>query len=357
MSHSNKSRRQSIGFIDALGIWTMAPETSRRSSRHGSRHDSRRESRHESRRGSRHNQGGISSTGSTAASRAARLANAPPGLNLTASQWRQYADVPPGYKNELEDEECDCGNCHEYNNELEDEECDCGNCHEDEMPQPRLPAPEPEADRFRSAWSHSEGSALTRVRRADDRRVSRLNRLEGERSSADSSGSRLRHQVSYDANNDALFANIPRSDGSRRAGEIIIHRQGPEGLPTETFGQRDMYVHPLHDSQFFVNPREAPPVPQYGSDVRPGHPMRTLTPQERQSRIQSWREELPEGHGPEPSVFGGSNASTVWPGPRGGGYAGSVAPEDSATQVMGPRYGNQEFHAGYRTGGGHSRRR
>lgn len=314
----------------------MAPETSRRSSRHGSLHDSRHESRH----GSRRHQGGTSSTGSTAAFRAARLANAPPGLNLTASQWRQYADVPPG-----------------YNYELEDEECDCGNCHEDEMPQPRLPAPEPEADRFRSAWSHSEGSALTRVRRADDRRVSRLNRLEGERSSTDSSGSRLRHQVSYDANNDTLFANIPRSDGSRRAGEIVIHRQGPEGLPTETFGQRDVYVHPLHDSQFFVNPREAPPVPQYGSDVRPGHLMRTLTPQERQSRIQSWREELPEDHGPEPSVFGGSNGSTVWPGPRGGGYAGSVAPDDSATQVMGPRYGNREFHAGSRAGGGHSRRR
>lgn len=327
MPHSNKSRRKSVGFLDALGMWTMGPEISRRSSRHGSRH------------GSRRRQGGTSSTGSTAASRAARLANAPPGLNLTASQWRQYADVPP-----------------ENNYETEDEECDCDDCRGDETLQLRLPAPEPEADRFRSAWSHSEGTALTRARGADDRRVSRLNRLAGERSSTDSSGSRLRHQVSYDANNDALFANIPRSDGSRRAGEIIIHRQGQEGLPTETFGQRDVYVHPLEDSQLFNNPREAPPVPQNGSDVWPGALTRTLTPQERQTRIQSWREELPEDNGPEPSAFGGSYPSTVWPGPRGGGYAGSVAPDDSLTQVMRPRYGNQESHAGSRAGSGHSRR-
>jgi hypothetical protein len=324
MPHSNKSRRKSVGFLDALGMWTMGPETSRRSSRHGSRH----------------RQGGTSSTGSTAASRAARLANAPPDLNLTASQWRQYADIPP--KN---------------NYETEDEKCDCDDCREDETPQLRLPTPEPEADRFRSAWSHSEGTALTRARGADDRRVSRLSHLGGERSLTDSSGSRLRHQVSYDANNDALFANIPRSDGSRRAGEIVIHRQGQEGLPTETFGQRDVYIHPLEDSQLFNNPREAPPVPQNGSDVWPGALTRTLTPQERQTRIQSWQDELPEDNGPEPSAFGGSNASTVWPGPRGGGYAGSVAPDDSLTQVMRPRYGNQESHAGSRAGSGHSRRR
>ncbi|KAM0244814.1 hypothetical protein ACHAP5_005937 [Fusarium lateritium] len=331
MPHSNKSRRKSVGFIDALGMWTMGPETTRRSSRHGSRH------------GSRRHQGGTSSTGSTTESRAARLANAPPGLNLTASQWRQYADVPPGNEYEPEDEECYC-------------DCDCDECLAKKPPQLRLPAPEPEADPFRSAWSHTEGSALTRVRAADDRRVSRLNRLRGEGSSTDSSGSRLRHQVSYDANNDALFANIPRSDGSRRAGEIVIHRQGQDGLPVETFGQRDMYIHPLQDSQFFNNPREAPPVPQNGSEVWPGPPTRTLTPRERHSRIQSWREELPEDNGPEPSVFGGSNASTVWPGPRGG-YAGSVTPDDSVTQVMGRRYGNQEPRAGSRAGGGHSRRR
>ncbi|KAM0340758.1 hypothetical protein ACHAPU_010349 [Fusarium lateritium] len=335
MPNSNRSHRKSVGFLDALGMWTMGSENSRRSSRHGSRHSSRR-------------QGGTSSTGSTAASRAARLDNAPPGLHLTASQWRQYADVPPG-----------------ENYELEDDECDCAGCYEDEGPQPRVLEPEPQPDRFRSAWSHSEATEATRARRAADRRVSRLNRTVNDTASTDSSGSRLRHQVSFDANNDALFANLPRSERGRQAGEIVVHRQqGQEGLDAEVFEQRDMYLQPVRESRVYSDPHGAPPAPQNGSDVWPSALTMSPTPQERLSRIQSWQDGVPERSLPEPSMFGGSDAPTIWPGPRSGEYAESMVPDDSLTEVMRRQPGGRDFgdsRAGSRAGGsrsgnGHGRR-
>ncbi|KAF4991555.1 hypothetical protein FGRMN_7758 [Fusarium graminum] len=318
MSNSNSSHRKSVGFLDVLGMWTMGSESPRRSSRHGSRHGGG---------GGGRRQGGTSSTGSTAASRAARLDSAPSGLHLTASQWRQYADVPP-----------------EENYEPEDDECDCAGCHEDEGPQPCVLAPEPQPDRFRSAWSHSEVTEATRARRAVDRRVSQLNRTVDETASTDSSRSRLRHQVSYDANNDALFANLPRSEKSRQAGEIIVHRQqGQEGLNAYVYEQREMYLQPVRESRVYSDPHEVPRVPQNGSDVWPGALTMNPTPQERLSRIQSWQDEVPEHSIPEPSMFGGSNAPTIWPGPRSGEYAGSVMPDDSLTEVMRRQPGGRDF--------------
>ncbi|KAF5678481.1 hypothetical protein FHETE_1199 [Fusarium heterosporum] len=305
MPNSNRSHHKSVGFLDALGMWTMGSESSRRSSRHGSRHGSRR-------------QGGTSSTGSTAISRAARLDNAPSGLHRTASQWRQYADVPPG-----------------ENYGPEDGDCDCAGCHEDEGPQPRVLELDPQSDRFRSAWPHSEVTEATRARRAADRRVSRLNRTVDETASTDSSGSRLRHQVSYDANNDALFANLPRSERGRQAGEIIVHRQqGQEGLDAEVYEQREMYLQPVRNSRVYSDLHEVPPVPQDGFDVWPSALTINPTPQERLSRIQSWQDGVPENSIPEAPMFGGSNAPTIWPGPRSGEYAGSVIPDDSLTEVM-----------------------
>ncbi|KAJ4037272.1 hypothetical protein NW756_005725 [Fusarium oxysporum] len=220
--HSKRPTRK-VGFLDALGQWTMGP------------------SHHRSSRCRRHPR-------STSATREARLANAPPDLNLTARQWRHYADVPP----EPQDE-CDCS--------------DCGEEYSDEEQKPLVSA-EP-AQRICSKWSHSEGSAFTREPTAIHR-DSGLNRILGRVEAETAEEQRLRHRVSYDADNDALFANIPRRD-QRSAGEIVVHRHrlgdGEDYLAVETFGHggsshRDTDVQSVRSSQFFLNPREAPPVPQ-----------------------------------------------------------------------------------------------
>ncbi|KAG5798303.1 hypothetical protein H9Q69_002700 [Fusarium xylarioides] len=284
--HSKRSTRK-VGFLDALGQWTMGPSL-KRSSR------CRRNPR------------------STSASREARLANAPKDLNLTARQWRQYADVPP----EPQDE-CDCS--------------DCGEDYSDDDQKPLVSA-EP-VQRISSKWSHSEGSAFTREP-APVPRDSGLNRILGRVEAEMVEEQRLRHRVSYDAGNDALFANIPRRD-QRSPGEFIVHRQrlgdGEDYLAFETFGHgdsghRDADVHSVRSSQFFLNPREAPPVPQDAWLSSPQH-----VPESTKTRIQSWRDCVNDGPEPEPepSVFGGSNAPTVWPG-----SGETVVPDDSLTEVV-----------------------
>ncbi|KAF5617799.1 hypothetical protein F52700_12486 [Fusarium sp. NRRL 52700] len=275
--HSKRSTRKT-GFLDALGQWTMGP-SHKRSSR------CRRHPR------------------STSATREARLANAPKDLNLTARQWRQYADVPP----EPQDD-CECSDC--------DEECS------DDEQKPFVSA-EP-VQRISSKWSHSEGSAFTREPVVY--RDSGLNRILGRVEAEMVGEQRLRHRVSYDADNDALFANIPRRD-QRSPGEIIVHRHrlgdGEDYLAVETFGHgdtshRDADVQSVRSSQFFLNPREAPAVPQQ-------------VPESAKTRIQSWRDCVKDGPEPEPepSVFGGSNAPTVWPG-----SGETVVPDDSLTEIV-----------------------
>jgi hypothetical protein len=289
---SKRSTRK-VGFLDALGQWTMGP--SQRRSRRCRRHPR-----------------------STSATREARLANAPPELNLTAAQWRHYADVPP----EPQDD-CDC--------------TDCGEEYSDDERKP-LTGVEP-VQKICSKWSHSSGSAVTREPTAVHR-DSGLNRILGRVEAETAEEQRLRHRVSYDADNDALFANIPRRD-QRNAGEIVIHRHrlgdGDDYLAVETFGHSDAShgdigasdlshrntdVQSVRSSQFFLNPREAPPVPQ---DNWP-RPLQHI-PESSQTRIQSWRDCVKDE--PEPSVFGGSNAPTVWPG-----SGETVVPDDSLTEVV-----------------------
>ncbi|KAF4962009.1 hypothetical protein FSARC_9886 [Fusarium sarcochroum] len=311
MPHRSSTRRQSVSFMDALGIWTMGPEHARRSSHHR---------RHRSHR----------SSTSTAESRQARLANAPPGLHLTATEWRHYADVPPGY---------------EF-----DEECDAYSDCEDE----RRSAPG--ANPFRSAWSHTAASEMTRGPAPIDRRESYLNRMRGRSSTQDTPEPRLRHQVSYDATNDALFANLPRHDGQRFAGEIVVHRlrEDGEGLVAETFGQTpqpQMYTQPIRESQYFNNPRQAPPIPGRDPDDEwPSAQTVYRMPNAFQSRINTWRDSIPgNSFGPEPSVFGGSNASTVWPGGERESDGRTVVPDDSLTEIM--RRESRHRSGGSRAGG------
>ncbi|KAF5246936.1 hypothetical protein FANTH_6620 [Fusarium anthophilum] len=281
--HSKCSTRK-VGFLDALGQWTMGPSHKR-----GPR--CRRQPR------------------STSATREARLANAPEDLNLTARQWRQYADVPP----EPQDE-CDCS--------------DCGEDFSDDDQKPLVSA-EP-LQRICSRWSHSEGSAFTREP-APVHRDSGLNRILGRVDAEMVEEHRLRHMVSYDADNDALFANIPRRD-QRSLGEIIVHRHrlgdGEDYLAVETVGHgdsnhRDADVQSVRSSQFFLNPREAPQVPQ---DVWPSSLQHV--PDSAKTRIQSWRDCVQDAPEPEPSVFGGSNAPTLWPG-----SAETLVPDDSLTVI------------------------
>ncbi|KAF4440732.1 hypothetical protein FACUT_3228 [Fusarium acutatum] len=284
--HSKRSARK-FGFLDALGQWTMGPSHNRSS------------------RCRRHPR-------STSATREARLANAPKDLNLTARQWRQYADVPP----EPQDE-CDCS--------------DCGEDYSDDEQKPLVSA-EP-VQRICSKWSHSEGSAFTREPVAIHRDYG-LNRILGRVEAETAEEQRLRHRVSYDADNDALFANIPRRD-QRSPGEVIVHRHrlgdGEDFLAVETFGHgdsnhRDADAQSVRSSQFFLNPREAPPVPQ---DAWPSSLQHV--PESAKNRIQSWRDCVKDGSEPEPepSVFGGSNAPTVWPG-----SGETVVPDDSLTEVV-----------------------
>ncbi|KLO94427.1 uncharacterized protein LW93_8848 [Fusarium fujikuroi] len=284
--HSKRSTRK-VGFLDALGQWTMGPSLNRSRSSRCRRHPR-----------------------STSATREARLANAPKDLNLTARQWRQYADVPP----EPQDE-CDCS--------------DCGEDYSDDE-QKSLVSAEP-VQRICSKWSHSEGSAFTREPPAVHR-DSGLNRILGRVEAEMAEEQRLRHRVSYDADNDALFANIPRRD-QRSPGEIIVHRHrlgdGEDFLAVETFGHgdsshRDADVQSVRSSQFFLNPREAPPVPQ---DAWPSSLQHV--PKGTKTRIQSWRDCVKNEPEPEPSVFGGSNAPTVWPG-----SGETVVPDDSLTEVV-----------------------
>ncbi|KAF9767203.1 hypothetical protein IL306_000275 [Fusarium sp. DS 682] len=293
MPHKRSSRK--VGFLDALGQWTMGPSLNpKRRSRHCRRYPR-----------------------STSATRAARLANAPPELNLTAAEWRRYADVPPKPQ-----DDCSCTDCEEEDSDEEDD---------DDVFKP-LPAPLPQPEKqFCSAWSHSAGSAVTRMPKAIPR-DSGLNRMLGRVSMEPSEEQRLRHKVSYDAGNDALFANIPRRD-NRNAGEIIVHRHrlgdGEDHLAVETFGNphRDIDVQSVRSSQFFLNPREAPHAPQ---DNWP-RPLQHI-PENVQTRIQTWRDSVTgQQIGPEPSVFGGSNV-TVWPGVPGSGE--TVVPDDSLTEVL-----------------------
>ncbi|EWG55060.1 hypothetical protein FVEG_13114 [Fusarium verticillioides 7600] len=284
--HSKRSTRK-VGFLDALGQWTMGPSL-KRSSR------CRRHPR------------------STTATREARLANAPKDLNLTARQWRQYADVPP----EPQDE-CDCS--------------DCGEDHSDDEQTP-LMSGEP-VQRICSKWSHSEGSAFTR-KPEPVHRDSGLNRILGRVEAEMAEEQRLRHRVSYDAGNDALFANIPRRD-QRTQGEFIVHRHrlgdGEDFLAVDTFGHgdsghREADVQSVRSSQFFENPREAPAVPPDAWTPSVQH-----VPESAKTRIQSWRDCVDDGPEPEPepSVFGGSNAPTVWPG-----SGETIVPDDSLTEVV-----------------------
>ncbi|KAF4338025.1 hypothetical protein FBEOM_8078 [Fusarium beomiforme] len=310
MPHKRSSRK--IGFIDALGQWTMDPSLRRRST-----HCRRRPK-------------------STAASREARLANAPPDLHLTAAEWRRYADIPPKPQGD-----CNCTDC-------EDEYSDSDEENDDLRP---LPAPQLHPEKtFSSAWSHSTGSAATRTPTAVPR-DSGLNRMLGRVPSNTSEEQRLRHKVSYDADNDALFANIPHRD-SRNPGEIIVHRHrlgdGDDHLNVETFGNphRDANVQSVRSSQFFLNPRDAPAAPPPARDTWP----RALQhiPENAQTRIQSWRDSVTgQEMGSEPSVFGGSNV-TVWPGVPGSGE--TVVPDDSLTEVV--RRRSHRSHGGRSEGGG-----
>jgi len=360
MPRKNSSQRRSFGFLEALGQWTMDPVPARRRSHRSSRHDDRPHR-------------------NTEAYRQARLDNAPPGLNLTAHQWREYADhVPPGYRTDAEDEDEGCG----------------------EVRQAPGSGLQPEPDPFRSAWSHSPSSAVTRAHGAVQRRDSPLQRIAGRGSMQEPSSPQLRHAASFDANNDPLFANIPHYEEQRAAGDVVVHQEqlgadrpmaevfrqpttgqrepnpsemGPED--TKHDGENEVDAQSTRKSQFFNNPRQAPPVPQEGSDGRPMVQSISRVPTEPpRHRIDNWRNtilEAPEeqyGVDREPSVFGGSHA-TVWPAPHNGRDSASLAPGDSATEIIlrrhgherrgpsGSRAGNHRNESSQVGGSRHSRRR
>ncbi|KAL6917432.1 hypothetical protein FSST1_008927 [Fusarium sambucinum] len=302
MPHKRSSRRHSVSFLEAIGQWTMGPESSRRTSRH-----SGRPHRH------------------TEAYRQARLDNAPPELNLTARQWREYAErVPAGYCTDGED----------------------GDDSRENARRSLPPAEQPEPGPFRSAWSHSSSSAVTRAHGAVRQRDSFLDRIVGRTSMQEPTSPLSRDEVSFNANNDQLFANVPNFEVRRDIDEVLVHQQ----RASESFGQRtgsrednqreaEVNAQSLRESQFFSNSRPAPRVQQANSDVWPTAQNISRVPLERsRNRVGSWRNtvtEVPnERHGAdqEPSVFGGSHV-TVWPGLDQGHDGASLAPDDSATQI------------------------
>ncbi|KAF5022787.1 hypothetical protein F66182_5159 [Fusarium sp. NRRL 66182] len=301
MSRRN-SHRQPASFIDTLGVWTVGPELTRRSHRRSRR--------------------------STVAADTSRASNVPPHYRLSAAEARRLAET--GYDSE---DECDC--C-----------CSSGGADEEQrhLPAPRNHAPNP----FNSAWSHSSASRVTQEPVPIPRRESYIGRLRG-RPAQEAPRPQSRHRMSFDANNDALFANLPRPDGQRFPGEIVVHRQSAGEGMTETFGQPRMYAHPVRESQFFDNPRAAPPAPR---DEWPGPQMHAeplgarmliqppasqvpRRPGEFRNRIDSWRDSIPSNEfGPPRSAFGGSNAPTIWPGPAGRA-ASELGPDDSLTCLDG----------------------
>lgn len=334
MPRKNGSQRHSLGFLEALGQWTMDPVSARRRSHRSSRHGGRPQR-------------------NTEAYRQARLDNAPPGLNLTAQQWRQYADhVPPGY-------------CTDDEGEGEGE----GGGEVRQAPPPAL---QPEPDPFRSAWSHSPSSAVTRAHGAVQRRDSPLERITGRRSMQEPTSPQLRYTASFDANNDPLFANIPHNQEQRATGDIVVHQEQldanrpmaeifrqpttgrQESNPSETGqedinddGENEVDAQSMRQSQSFNNPRQAHSVPQAGSDGWPMVQSISRVPTEPpHNRIDNWRNtmlEAPEeqyGVDREASVFGGSHV-TVWPGPHTGHDSASLAPGDSATEIILRRHGRE----------------
>ncbi|KAG8671895.1 hypothetical protein FPOAC2_05257 [Fusarium poae] len=318
MPRKHNSRRRSVGFLEALGQWTMGPESSRRTSRHGGRPH-----------------------GHTEAYRQARLDNAPPELNLTARQWREYADhVPAGYCTDGEDD-------------------DGGRENVKRSPPPVV---QPEPGPFRSAWSHSSSSAVTRAHGTVRRRDSLLDRIVGRTPMQEPTSPLSRDEVSFNANNDQLFANVPHFEVRRDIDDVFVHQQraSDDGSIAATFGQRigeagsrendqgetEVNAQSLRESQFFSNPRPAPRIQQANSDAWPIAQNISREPLERsRNRVGSRRNtviEVPDerhGEDQEPSVFGGRSHVTVWPGLDQGRDDGSLAPDDSATQIPMQRRG------------------
>ncbi|GKU02818.1 hypothetical protein FLAG1_05214 [Fusarium langsethiae] len=312
MPRRRSSRRHSVNFLEALGQWTMSPESSHRSSRHSGRPSHR----------------------DTETYRQARLSNVPPALDLTARQWREYADhAPAGYCTDGED----------------------GDDGREDVRQSLPPVTRPEPDPIRSVWSHSSGSVVTRAHGAVRRRDSPLDRIVGRTSFQEPSSPLLRDEVSFDANNDQLLANVPHFKARRDADDVVVHqeRASDHGFVSETFGQRkgeagsqeddqrerEVSAQPLRESGFFSDPRLAPWIQQADSDVWPTvQGISRVSMEHSRSRVGSWRNtiiEVPEGRygiDQEPSVFGGSHV-TVWPGPDQGRDTANSAPYDSATQI------------------------
>ncbi|RGP61519.1 hypothetical protein FLONG3_10489 [Fusarium longipes] len=333
MSRRHSSRSQPVSFLGTLGQWVMGTESSHRSPSHGGRPH-------------RH----------TDAYRHSRLDHAPPGLNLTARQWREYAEyVPERY-------------CTDEEGKDEGSE---------EARQPLLPVSQVQPDPLRSAWSHSPSSAVTCAHGTIRRRDSPLDCIIGRTTMQEPSNLQLRDEVSYDANNDPIFANFPRSEERRDVGSVVVHqnRYGDDGVIAESFEQRmdekvseddqresEASVQPLRESQLFNSPRRAPRIQQAGSDVWPTtQDVSDLPIESSRNRISSWRNtviKVPEGQyvrDQESSVFGGSRM-TAWPGPDHGVNAASVAPDDSVTQIATRRYSRDargSFES--RAGDSHSR--
>lgn len=349
MPSGRSSHRKSGGFLEALGQWTMGTETTRRNSHRSSHHSSRPHR-------------------DTEAYRQARLDNAPPGLNLTARQWREYADhVPAGY-------------C------TDEEDGDGG--HEDVrrfLPPAPQPEPEPEPVQFRSAWSHSSSSAVTRAHGTVRRRDSPLDRIIGRTSMQrhPTSIPLSRDEVSFDANRDSLFANVSRFEERRGVDDVVVHREraSDDGFMAETLRQptsetgfeednrrgAEVSAQSQRESQLYANHRQTPRIQPEDSNVWPTTQNITHVPIEHsRSRVGSWRKsvvEVPDeryGVNQAPSVFGGSHV-TVWPGPDQANSSVSLVPDESASQMVMRHHGRdnrglsgsraRDLHGSSRTGG------
>ncbi|KAF4999785.1 hypothetical protein FDECE_11395 [Fusarium decemcellulare] len=347
----SKSHGRPISFIDALALYTAPEDVRRRALRQNRRRRDRERGR------------------DPVASR---------DQNRRNGRERRYSEVlPPArpwYEDQQEEEDDDCSCC--------SHESSCSTCDGREQQsdgQPYMPFPhgvaqyqqtpsgvaqyqQPpsanSAEHMPSAWSYSSSELASQGPDTDD--PSFFNRMMNRMSHRNTTlpvisqpvpvqhngpvpMSRPRN-MSYDPANDPLYAHIPRRQGQRYLGEVIVHRNREEEQYAFR-GNEQFFENPLEQSQFLTNPRPAPHPPAGYPRTRPfsmpvpssPHPFddRRYVSANTHGRISRWRgdvEPVPEeAYGPPPSEVN-SHASTVWP--RLSGVNGSVVdPTDSISEV------------------------
>ncbi|KAF4466521.1 hypothetical protein FALBO_6606 [Fusarium albosuccineum] len=343
---SSKSRGRPISFIDALALYTAPEDVRRRALRQSRRRRDRERER------------------DSAPSR---------DQNRRNGRERRYSEVPPPARpwyEDQEDNDDDCSCC--------SDESSCSTCDGREQQsdgQPYMPFPHgvaqyqqppsgveqyqqpPSVDaeeHMPSAWSYSSSELASQGPDTNEpsffnRMMNRMNHRNttlpviSQPVPAQHNGpvpmSRPRN-MSYDPANDPLYAHIPRRQGQRYLGEVVVHRHRQEER-NAFHGNEQFFEDPLEQSQFLTNPRPAPRPPRtrpLSMPVPPSpHPFdnRRYVSANTHGRISRWRgdvEPVPEeAYGPPPSEVN-SHASTVWP--RFSGVNGSVVdPTDSISEV------------------------